>query len=106
MSVLHSDMLHCQHIKPDQSRCQSPAPLNRNFCDFHAQWHAKQLTKTTIGPQRPKAIVPLLKDLASIEYERNEVKRMLATKMIDKQTGELIMHALQMAQDNLKWISF
>jgi len=106
MSLFHSDILHCQHIKPDQSRCQSPALRDKKFCDFHAQWHAKQLTKTTIRPQRPKAIVPLLKDLASIEYERNEVKRMLATKMIDKQTGDLIMHALQMAQDNLKWISF
>jgi hypothetical protein len=93
---------HCQHIKVDGERCQSPALRDQKFCYFHDRCSPAQIDVST-SAQFPPApfFLPVLEDAVSIQWGITQVCEHLLNRRLDAKKAGVLLYAMQIASSNL-----
>jgi len=96
--------LECRHIKPNGSKCHSPAMKEKPYCYYHIRVH-----KLTLGASSPAVPyeqqdleIPYLEDRAAVQIALSEVVSALAQRRIEFKRAALMIYALQVASSNAK----
>jgi hypothetical protein len=91
----------CRHIKPNGSKCHSPAMQDKPYCYYHIRM--RRLSKVSTAPFESKAMeVPFLEDRGAVQIALSEVVSALAEHRIDYKRASLMIYALQVASANAK----
>ena len=80
----------CQYVKPDGTRCASPALHDANFCYYH------------YSVNRPRATVPHLENADAIQLALTDLARAVLAESIDLKRAAVLAYILQTASANLK----
>jgi hypothetical protein len=93
---------HCQHMKVNGERCQSPALRDQKFCYFHDRCSPAQIDVST-SAQFPAApfFLPVLEDAASIQWGITQVCEHLLNRRLDAKKAGVLLYAMQIASSNL-----
>jgi hypothetical protein len=117
------DYPRCQHIKVNGVQCGSPALHEKKFCYFHQSWRdqspfqrskpaeeAAALARASNFSLRPRFHMleefPSLEDGSSIQIAINQVMRLLLCRQIEHKDASLLLYALQIATQNLRFVHF
>ena len=84
----------CRHIKPDGTRCQSPALAGQPFCYQHDRLHHASRTKS--GRKNQLTLRPL-EDRGTVLMALSDVICGLAAGKIDPNTAARLIYGLQVA---------
>lgn len=84
----------CRHIKPDGTRCNSPALASQPFCYQHNRLH--QASRTTPG-KKGRLILRPLEDRRTVLMALSDVICALAAGKIDPNTAARLIYGLQVA---------
>jgi hypothetical protein len=95
----------CQHIKVNGIQCGSPAKRNEMHCFFHEQCHLMGRQINMKFTENGVIKLPTLEDANSIQLGLSEVMRMVVTRQIDHRIASLLLRALRIAADNVKFTS-
>jgi len=94
----------CRHIKPNGSRCKSPALKEKAYCYFHIRVHkiARNQSAPAIPYEQQDLEIPFLEDRGAVQVALSEVVGALATRRVDFKRAALMIYALQVASSNAK----
>ncbi len=95
----------CQHIKVNGIQCGSPAKRNEMHCFFHEQCRLMSRRINMKFSEEGVFELPTLEDANSIQLCLNDVMRMVVTRQIDHRIASLVLRALRIAADNVKFTS-
>jgi hypothetical protein len=93
----------CQHIKTNGVQCGSPALRAERHCFFHHQHRRRAHEFDLYEPAKSALNLPALEDANSIQVVLTEVIRLILTRHIDPKSASLLLRALRLAADNLKF---
>jgi hypothetical protein len=85
-------------------KCHAIALLNKRLCYFHHASNARRKParrRLPPVPFFPKIPISSLFDQHSVREARMKIERAMATGLIDRQRGKLMLHAFQIAAYNL-----
>jgi hypothetical protein len=88
--------LACRHIKPNGTRCQSPALRGHAFCYFHSRLHST----TRIGIMDDVRL-PLPEDAAAIQLSIARISEALLASRIDCKHAAQLLWGLQIASQTV-----
>lgn len=94
--MLPPNIPQCRYIKPDGSRCGSPALRGQRHCYFHYQ----------VSRPRAGCHLPPFEDANSVQFGLIEVARALLDDQLDQKKAALLAYILQTASYNLKQVNF
>ena len=98
----------CQHIKVNGVQCGSPALRHKKFCFFHQRW--RRYPKTRVNPkgwaEGTWFELPPLEDANSVQEAVMQVTRLVLRGGMDTKTAGVVLYAMQIANCNLKHLSF
>ncbi len=83
----------CRHIKPDGTRCESPALASQPFCYQHDRLHASR----TKPPKKNHHTLRPLEDRRTVLMALSDVICGLAAGKIDPNTAARLIYGLQVA---------
>jgi len=94
----------CRHIKPNGSKCPSPAMKERPYCYYHLRVHKLTLGASSPGiPYEQQDLeIPYLEDRGAVQIALSEVVSALAQRRIEFKRAALMIYALQVASSNAK----
>jgi hypothetical protein len=92
---IHPHVHRCQHIKVDGLRCVSPALTGEPHCYWHRNIHRRAA----------KLEVPALEDANAIQLAIDRIFRSMAEGTTDTRTGCSLLYALQLARDNMRFMT-
>jgi hypothetical protein len=96
----------CQHIKVNGIQCGSPAKRDEMHCYYHVQCRrSRRHINLPYNPQYKQDTIhlPTLEDANSIQLGLAEVMRLVVTKQIDHPTASLLLRALRIAANNVRF---
>ena len=90
--------LECRHIKPNGSRCKSPALRGMPYCYFHNRLHRA----IKVVPRADESLeLPLLEDRSSIQVALSRVLSALGSAKLDARRASLFLSGLRIATQNV-----
>ena len=94
----------CRHIKPNGSKCHSPAMKERPYCYYHLRVHKIALSQRApaIPFEQQDLEIPFLEDRGAVQVAISEVVSALAARRIEFKRAALMIYALQVASSNAK----
>ena len=90
----------CHHVLPNGHPCGSPALRGEQFCYYH---HPTRHRPRARGrkPKPPVFHLPTLQNRPSIQRALAKVASRVRSGRLDRKTANLLIYALQLANDNL-----
>ena len=97
----------CQHIKVNGLQCGSPALRRKKFCFFHQRWRNYPKTHRSKWSDPVSWFdLPPLEDANSVQEAVMQVTRLVLCGRMDNKTAGVLLYALQIANTNLKHLTF
>jgi hypothetical protein len=89
----------CRHIKPNGSKCQSPALKGMPYCYFHGRLHRSE---KVVARADDSLELPLLEDRSSIQVALSRILNALGSAKLDTRRAGLFLYGLQIASQNVE----
>jgi len=90
----------CRHIKPNGSKCDSPALRGKPFCYYHAR--LRRFSGAPASDPDGNLKLPILEDRSAIQHALSQVLDSLASAKLDPRRAGLFLYALQIATQNIE----
>jgi hypothetical protein len=97
------EILRCNHIKANGTRCGSPALRNQRLCYFHHENHSVKISvPQTQGARGGEFVLPVIEDTGSVLVAVQRVTQLLLEGAIEPKIAGLALYGLQIASASLK----